>query len=293
MKWILAGLATLSVAALVVIVLIRSSETESRPQPEAAPLSSLSPTARREPAKPIVPVPEEEDDPNRPLKDPEPLPEPPKLDAKNEHKALLPDKSLLLETTTAADGKPKPVRLLFAAEVCLRRGPLEVLLCRKNTKEHEAVLRTSVDAKLIHAALIALGAKPGAPAQFFDPKTEKEDYKPASGETIEVSVHYKQRGKPITQPAQDWIRDSKTKKPMEHRWVFAGSRFLKDPEQPDKPAYYAANNGEIIGISNFVDSMLDIPVNVSRDDDSLAFVARTEAIPPVFTKVWLILTVGK
>ena len=108
-----------------------------------------------------------------------------------------------------------------------------------------------------------------------------------------MSVHYRHAGKLHSHPAQDWIRDLKTKKPMAHDWVFAGSRFVKDPDQPDKPPQYTANNGEIVGISNFIDSMLDIPVNVGSDNSELVFDAYTVKIPPVLTKVWLILEIRK
>src|SRR5579872_2433826 len=36
-------------------------------------------------------------------------------------------------------------RVLIGAYVCLRKGQLELLLCRKNTKEHEAILAADVD----------------------------------------------------------------------------------------------------------------------------------------------------
>src|SRR5688572_13076648 len=38
-------------------------------------------------------------------------------------------------------------RVVVAAEVCLRAGPLEQLLTRKNRKEHEAILAADVDAR--------------------------------------------------------------------------------------------------------------------------------------------------
>ena len=71
--------------------------------------------------------------------------------------------------------------------------------------------------------------------------------------------------------------------------VFAGSRFLKNPDKPTDPEYYTANNGEVISISNFVDSMLEVPVEVSRDNADLSFDAMTEKIPPLLSKVWVIL----
>src|SRR4051812_44007488 len=97
-----------------------------------------------------------------PAKDGEPLPPYPKADPKSaviENPKL---KGLVLEVLP--DRKTKRVGL--AAEVCLREGPLEVLLCKKGTKEHEAILRAEPDAKDIHELLILAGADAGRPPQF-------------------------------------------------------------------------------------------------------------------------------
>lgn len=222
--------------------------------------------------------------------DAEKLPAAPKSSDKAEHKALNPEKSLVLEVAPGADGKPKPVRVLFAAEVCLSRGPLEVFCTKKGTKEHESIVRIDFDAKFLHAALLAAGAKPGKPVQWVDPKTEKPDYKPATGQVIDVTVHYTLRGKTFTHPAQEWIKDAKGKTAMKHEWVFAGSRFFKNPEMPNAPEYYMANNGEVISISNFADAMLDLPVEISSSNDDLFFQCNDEKIPPLLSKVWVILT---
>jgi len=217
-------------------------------------------------------------------KDAEPLPDAPKADPKSELTPLNKQGSLYLEK------KPDGTRrVLVATEVCLREGPLEVFACKARTKEHESILRIDLDARFLHAALIAAGAKPGSPVQFVNPKTGAEEYKPATGAVVAVSVHYTKGGKAYTHPAQEWVQDIKTKKPMTHQWVFAGSRFVKNPERPDDPEYYCANNGDVIGISNSFDSTLDLPVAVSRDDAALAFQAFTEKIPPLRSKVWLIL----
>src|SRR5205823_10140390 len=140
-------------------------------------------------------------------------------------------------------------------EVCLREGPLEVFLCKLNTKEHESIVHIDADAREIHFALVAAGAAPGSPAQFVDPKTGKPDYKPATGTKIKVTVTYREKGKVKTSPAADWVLDKVANKHLAHDWVFAGSRFFKDPERPKAPDYYMANNGEVVSLSNFPDSM--------------------------------------
>jgi len=45
----------------------------------------------------------------------------------------------------------------------------------------------------------------------------------------------------------------------------------------------------VIGVSNFPYSMLELPVEISKDDASLNYEAKTERIPPLGSKVWLIL----
>lgn len=214
----------------------------------------------------------------------EELPAVPKADPKSEMIALQPDKSLYLEK------KPDGTRrVLVTAEVCLREGPLEVFVTKKGTKEHESILRISLDARFIHAALEAAEAKVGTPVQFVNPKTMEDDYKPATGTKIKTSVHYTMNGKKFTHAAQEWITNTKTKKTMTDEWVFAGSRFVKNPDRPDDPAFYCANNGVVIGLSNDWDAMLDLPVQVSKDDAFLIYRANTEKIPQITSKVWLIL----
>ena len=178
-------------------------------------------------------------------------------------------------------------RLWILAEVVNRDVPLEVFMCRKMTKEHEAILAADLDARDIHFALLAIGANPGSPVKYV-PK-----YTIATGEPMRVLVHYMKGEKPVTHPAQDWILDVTTKKPLATGWVFAGSRFLNDPDNAGATPYYAANNGEIISVSNFVDSMLDLPVESSADAPNLMYRAMTEKIPPRRSMVYVIIERGK
>jgi len=189
-------------------------------------------------------------------------------------KALNKGKTIFFEKQ--ADGT-KLVHLL--SEVCLREGPLEVLLCKNNTKEHESILRMDADAREIHFALIVAGATPGSPVKFV-PK-----YTAATGTKIKVSLTYREKGKVKTAMAGEWIKDKKTGKDMAHDWVFAGSKFFKDPERPEAQPYYTANNGEFISMANFPDSMLDLPVESPKDVVNLIFEIHTERIPPLRTPV--------
>src|SRR4051794_8790849 len=114
-------------------------------------------------------------------------------------------------------------RVLVNTKVCLRQGQLEQLLTRKRTKEHEAILVADIDVRDLHYALLLTGAEPGSPVTFL-PK-----FLPPSGTVIKITLEYKENGKIIRRPAQDWIRDAKTKKALSSDWVFAGSRLFKNP----------------------------------------------------------------
>ena len=214
----------------------------------------------------------------------EPLPEYPKLAAANTLVPLNAQKTLFAEIAAG-----KVVRVALQTEVCMREGPLEVFLCKKGTKEHEAVLRVDIDAQLIHAALNTAGAKEGTPTQFIDPKTEMPAFKAATGTKIKVTVCYTKGGKVQSHPAQEWVWNSMKKEALKHDWVFAGSQLIANPDNPAAKPFYGANSGEIISISNFVYSMLEVPADISKDDANLNYEPKTEKVPPLFSKVWVIL----
>jgi hypothetical protein len=227
----------------------------------------------------------------------EPLPDFPMVNPKNKQIPLHPDKKSIIAEGVPdekdADKVKQIVRVGIVAEVCLREGPLEQFLCKKGTKEHEAVVRVDMDAKLVHLAIIAAGGKPGTPTGFIDPKTEQPKHTPATGSKVNVLVHYKKDGKLHTHRAQEWVWDVKRKAPIQYEWVFAGSEFIKDPTNPNAPPYYGANSGDIISISNFPYSTLEFPQAISKDDAQLTYEARTDRIPPLTSKIWVLVEVPK
>jgi hypothetical protein len=227
----------------------------------------VQPTAQKDPKDSLPRPPEMEEPKEVPPEKAPPIPDSFKLLNKDK-------KNLFFEVMK--DGSRR-VHLL--AEVCLREGPLEVLLCKQHTKEHESILRIDADAREIHFALEAAGAKAGSPVKFV-PK-----YEGATGTPIKVSLTYREKGVVKTVPAGEWIKDKKTGKDMAYNWVFAGSRFFKDPERPEATPFYMANNGEFISLANFPDSMLDLPIKSSKDVSDLIFEINTPRIPPLLTPV--------
>jgi hypothetical protein len=177
----------------------------------------------------------------------------------------------------------KNKRVVVDGSVVLREGQLEMLACPRGTKEHEAIIAVDTKAYAVHAGLLAAGAQVGTPVQF-QPK-----YQPATGTEIDVQVVWTDRnGKVHTDRAQDWIKNVKTGKAMEYPWVFAGSGFWQS--DPGGPKHYMAESGDFICISNFPSAMLDLPVESSQSNDALLFQANTDRIPPLGTRVRLVLT---
>lgn len=172
----------------------------------------------------------------------------------------------------------------LGAQVCLREGELEFFACGRNSKEHESIFTLDVPAHLIHAALLAIGAKQGAPAKY-DPI-----FIPPTGEKIEIEVRWRLSDSEqiVKKRAQELILENESGDVMSSPWVFTGGLFGVNP---DGKRYYLANvTGEIFGVSNFPGAVLDVPFESSSDNAALYYHANTDVIPPVDTCVLLLLS---
>lgn len=197
--------------------------------------------------------------------------------------------SLGKNVTLVVDG-PRHRWVEVDAQVCQRESiPLEHLLCRKNSKEHEAILSADVDGRDVHKALNAAGAKEGTPFQDVSQTNPKP--KLATGSRIRITLEYEAAGqqRPTRVPAGEWVRNAKTKKMLDTDWVFGGSHFVPNPNGKDKPDYYVANDGDLITLCNFDSAMLDLPFISSKNNDVLSFEPNTEKIPALQTRVTIIL----
>jgi hypothetical protein len=177
---------------------------------------------------------------------------------------------------------PANRRVIMVGEVAQQRAPLEMFACLRGTKEHESVVVVDTKAFIVHAALMALGAKAGHPVQF-SPK-----YVPAAGTEIEIDIVWKDgEGKLQRTRAQDWVRNIETGKALAYNWVFGGSSFWLDESTGQR--HYQAEGGDFICVSNFPSAMLDLPVESSQANTALLFEAFTERIPLRGTPVTIIL----
>jgi hypothetical protein len=179
------------------------------------------------------------------------------------------------------DAKAREV--VVGGTVVLDKGPIEFFACPKETKEHESIVATRATARLIHAALLAIGLEPGRPVSF-DP-----EYSAATGPRVRVRMRWTGAdGKVQASDARDWIRNTRTGASMEHDWVFAGSSFWTDPA--DGKEYYQADGGDLICVSNFPTAMLDLPIESSQSNEALLFEVFEGRVPPRGTDVEILLS---
>lgn len=168
-------------------------------------------------------------------------------------------------------------------EVILREGDIE-LFCYGRApvpKDHESILRTDVPAEAIYEALGLIGVMPGHTLKFF---IETQTLRMPAGDPVDVFVRYAQDGSMIEASACDWMLDARAKLPMQRGyWLFTGSERMED-------GTFAANyEGTIVTVVDFPSSLLSLPTSHSESDADLWLSARTDVIPPLGTKVTMIL----
>ncbi len=180
------------------------------------------------------------------------------------------------------DEKEKTV--VVGGRVVLNKGPLEMLACPRNTKEHESVVAIHAKSFVVHTGLLAIGAKPGHPVRLG------ADYRPASGDRIHVEAHWQDvDGDWTSCDAKSWVQDSQSKRALDVDWVFAGSKFWTSPETNE--SFYHAEGGELICVANFSTAMMDLPIQSHELNSQRLFNAYTDNIPSVGTRVKLVLSV--
>jgi len=170
-----------------------------------------------------------------------------------------------------------------AGEVILREGPLELFAYSKAPapKEHESIVLVRARPQRVFMALGLIGATPGTTTRWFpDTQTVRE----ASGDPIDVRVRYQAGRRERTVPATDWMLDAAARKPMAAtHWIFCGS------ERSEQGGFGADAEGTLVTVVDFTTSVMALPHRHSDSDEELWLVANSTEIPPIRTKVTLIL----
>jgi hypothetical protein len=174
-------------------------------------------------------------------------------------------------------------RVIVDGYIAVNEGPLEMFACPVGTKEHESVVAVLSKASYVHAGLLAVGAVQGTTVSRLP------EYRPATGQRIAIWVVWRDsEGQVKKTKAQQWVKNIVSGNALDLDWVFAGSRFWKDPESSIER--YEADSGDLVCVSNFPTATLDLPVESSDANASLQFNAFTEHIPPRGTPVRVIFT---
>lgn len=189
-----------------------------------------------------------------------------------------PKKVVQLERSLAVDINNKLV--IVDAEVVFREGLVELLLCPKQTKEHESILAAKFQPRTFQTALLLAGALPGKPAQF-DP------FLPPTGQTLRIWLEYEEGKETKRVDSRTWIRNPKTGAALGAQFVFAGSRLVNVPGA-DRPVFMG-DDGDVVCVANFPGSIIDVGIKSSKENDEALFQAWTERIPPRGTKVRIVI----
>jgi hypothetical protein len=172
-------------------------------------------------------------------------------------------------------------QLRIECETLNVRDPLEFLCVKTGTNEHESVLRSPVEPEHVHLGLLMLGLRPGQMARFDE---VRKVWLPPQGPALSISCEVQQDGKTTVTPAYRWLRNIRNKEPMPAlTWVFAGS------EVADDGLYIANATGYLVTIVNFQYSVIDVPVLASSANETLLWELNTDLVPPVGTRVTMII----
>ena len=197
----------------------------------------------------------------------------PLVDAPNELKRL--------DASSPAWIDKKNKQVVLIGSVCKADYPLEFFATYPD-RGYESVVVIYTKPSVIHAGLLALGARPGKPVQY------KPAFVPASGAEVAIDVAWRDRnGKPQKTRAQQWIRDIKTRKPLDVNWVFAGSVWWQDKGTGARS--YLADRGDFISVTSVPTATLDLPIESDTALESRSFEGCAERLPAPGTPVTLML----
>jgi len=176
-------------------------------------------------------------------------------------------------------------QVAFDAEVCLREGVLEFMIVEWKTKTHESLLHTQAKSSHVHAGLLMLGLTQGKPARWAGQELGAM-FLPPAGAGVSMEFQWTgSDGKVHSMPAGKWLAGPEGQQiEAPDRWIFVGSDILPDGR------YWAEVDGEMVSLTNFASAVLDVPFRSSSANAERGFYAAVNEIPPVGTKVRVVLT---
>ena len=173
-----------------------------------------------------------------------------------------------------------------------RQGLIEYLLVNEKGKVHESLLATKVLPHDIHLALLLIGlkedpkenAKETPPPQAIDSAYLQAAPK-LKGTPVRLSVAWTQNGKRKEVPAEEWIFNLQTNRPMTHGpWTYNGS-LVQDG------VFLADQELSIVAVITDPTALVNNP-REGYDNDEI-WQVQEKAVPPLKTPVEISITLAE
>jgi hypothetical protein len=180
-------------------------------------------------------------------------------------------------------------RISFPGTLNQREGLIEYLLVNEKGKTYESLFATKVVPHDIHLALLLIGLKEdaGANAQVpLPPPTLNMPYLQSApklkGPTVLISVTWTQDGKTQEIPAENWVFNRKTNRPMTSGpWTYNGSVI-------ENGVFLADEESSIVAVVTDPTALVNNP-REGYDDNGI-WQVRDEVVPPLDTPVEISIT---
>jgi hypothetical protein len=180
----------------------------------------------------------------------------------------------------------------FPAAVNQNGGLVEYLLVNDLGKVHESLFSTKIQPRDIHLALLLIGLKEADktnPKETVPPQAIDTAYLQSApklkGSPVKISVAWTQDGKQKSGPAEDWILNLKTNKPMSAGpWTYNGSMI-------ENGVFLATQELSIIAVITDPTALVNNP-RLGYDDDQI-WQIQDKMVPPVDTPVVITITLAE
>jgi len=194
----------------------------------------------------------------------------------------------------------KSRRVEVAARVILTEGILDYLCVLPNSgKEYESLLQLDCHAASLHAALLALGARPGRIDEAFRYKDRGDPLEPTPqqppGDRVSITLRWGEGEARQSAPVESWlIRRSTGRMPAKLTWVFTGSFFVPHPQQKGK-IYLADLEKVVVSMLYHGACVLNLASAAGSPyaGEDKGFEINPRAVPPPGTPVTVIFHVQK
>ena len=203
----------------------------------------------------------------------------------------------LLEAAAEKGVHLKEDRVEVEGVIVQSRAMLEFIAVVTGGKEHESIVAITgsfdrdgerLPAQLgatINACILALGYEKGTPVSM------SQDGKVLAPQGMPIHVYLEwdeEGGERVRARAEDLVYNIDKKRTMSRdKWVYVGSRFEQDP-MSGKVVYLADLTGDLVATYSWPNTIVDNTTSEAQDD--IYYVCYTPRIPPVGTRVTMVLS---